>query len=86
MCSLKVNGIDAGERVWPPYCWDIELQKGSNRIELDITGTPDAAMTAPEHAAYLHENNFDNVYWQRCLQFEKLFPNENPLDNAVIVR
>ena len=86
MCTLRVNGVDAGDKVWPPYCWDIELQNGTNRIELDITGTPDAAITAPEHMAYLQENKFDNVYLQRCLQFEKMFPNENPLENAVIVQ
>lgn len=86
MCTLKVNGSSAGERVWPPYCWDITLAPGNNQIELDISGTPDAAITAPEHLAYLKENSFDNVYFQRCGQFEKLFPAENPLANAVIVR
>ena len=86
MCRVLVNGVESGERVWPPYCWDLELVPGVNRIELDISGTPDAAVTAPEHQAYLHENKFDNVYWQRCMQFEKLFPEEDPLKDAVIIR
>lgn len=82
MCKLEVNGKNAGVKVWPPYIWEIELVPGKNRLQMDISGTPDAAFTAPEHVKYLQDNSFDNVYFKRCMTFEKLFPGENPLENA----
>ena len=37
--SLKVNGHEAGERIWKPYMFDITpyLQKGDNNIEVTIS-------------------------------------------------
>ena len=86
MCLLSVNGKNSGVRVWQPYVWEIELAAGKNLLRMDISGTPDAAFTAPEHISYLKENKFDNVYFNRCMTFEKLFPDEEPLANAVIER
>ena len=82
MCKLEVNGKNAGIKVWPPYVWEIELAAGKNLLQLDVSGTPDAAFTAPEHIKYLQENKFDNVYFNRCMKFEKIFPNEKTLENA----
>ena len=82
MCNLKVNGKTSGVKVWPPYIWEVELVPGKNRLQMDLSGTPDAAFTAPEHIKYLQENSFDNVYFQRCMTFEKLFPHEKPLADA----
>ena len=84
MCSLSVNGKAAGVKVWPPYIWEVELAAGKNVLQMDVSGTPDAAFTAPEHIKYLQENKFDNVYFNRCMTFEKLFPAEQPLAGAVI--
>ena len=38
---VKLNGVDLGERIAPPYLFDTEggLQKGRNRIEIVITTT-----------------------------------------------
>ena len=84
MCKLTVNGKAAGVRVWPPYVWEIELAAGKNVLQMDVSGTPDAAFTAPEHIKYLQENKFDNVYFNRCMKFEKIFPAEQPLAGAVL--
>lgn len=84
MCALEVNGKAAGVKVWPPYLWEIELVPGKNILHMDVSGTPDAAFTAPEHIQFLKENSFNNVYFERCMKFEKLFPNEQPLKNALL--
>ena len=82
MCRLILNGQDAGVKVWPPYFWEIDVVPGKNLLELDVSGTPEAAFTAPEHLRYLQENRFNNVYFERCMGFEKLFPGEQPLADA----
>ena len=82
MCALAVNGKNSGVKVWPPYIWEIELAPGRNLLQMDVSGTPDAAFTAPEHIKYLQDNSFDNIYFKRCMKFEKLFPDEKPLENA----
>jgi hypothetical protein len=40
---LRVNGNDAGVRLWPPYQWDVTewLVPGKNRIELEVANTLD---------------------------------------------
>lgn len=86
MCSLRVNGKAAGVRVWQPYSWtELELPAGISTLELDISGTPHPAITTPEHLEFLHANNFDNVYFQRCMKFEPIFPDENPLSGAIMI-
>ena len=85
MCELFVNGKSAGARVWQPYCWEIELPAGETILTMDISNTPNAAVTSSEHQKFLHENSFDNIYWQRCMKFEKLFPNEKTLDGAQLI-
>jgi len=86
MCALQVNGSSAGVRVWRPYCWsEVVLPAGKSTLDVDISGTPAPAMTAPEHLEYLRNNKFDNVYFQRCMAFEPIFPDENPLEGAEIV-
>ena len=86
MCGLRVNGKSAGVKVWQPYCWsEVTLPAGESTLEIDLSGTPAPAMTAPEHLEYLHNNKFDNVYFQRCMAFEPIFPDENPLRGARII-
>ncbi len=40
---LRVNGQDAGVRLWPPYHWDVTpwMVPGTNRIELQVANTLD---------------------------------------------
>ncbi|MFC4306490.1 glycosyl hydrolase [Cohnella boryungensis] len=40
---LRVNGKDAGVRLWPPYRWDVTpwIVPGRNRIELQVANTLD---------------------------------------------
>ena len=85
MIKLTVNSKDAGAKVWPPYCWEIELAAGEKILQLDLSGTPDAAFTVPEHLKYLRENNFNNAYFERCMEFEKIFPDESPLTGACLI-
>ena len=85
MCELFVNGKSAGAQVWQDYCWEIDLPASKTVLTMDISNTPDAAVTSSEHQKFLHDNNFDNQYWQRCMQFETLFPDEKPLDGALII-
>ena len=84
ICKISVNGRELSTSVWAPYRWEVVLDKGENRIELDISDTPDKAFTAPEHLAYLQENGFDNTYFQRTLEFPVLFPDEDPLAEAYL--
>jgi hypothetical protein len=41
MASVRVNGQDAGTRLWDPYRLDITalLKAGSNRLEIGVTNT-----------------------------------------------
>ena len=83
MCSLVVNG-QKFPKVWPPYTWEVELPAGENRIVVEVANTPGKAMDAPEHLAYLKENKFSNTYFERCREFEGLFPDEEPLAHACL--
>lgn len=46
---VKINGKDAGIRLWPPYKWDISelVQKGENTIEMIITTTAQNLLGTP---------------------------------------
>ena len=83
MCSLVVNG-QKFPKVWPPYAWEVKLPAGENRIVVEVANTPGKAMDAPEHLAYLEENKFSNTYFERCREFEELFPDEEPLAPACL--
>ena len=84
MVELHVNGELVASRVWSPYSWTISLRPGANRLTLDVTGTPAAAMTAPEHLDYLETHGFLNNYAKKCAEFQKLFPDEAPVDGAYL--
>lgn len=84
MVELHVNGELVGSRVWSPYSWTISLRPGANRLTLDVTGTPAEAMTAPEHLDYLEKHGFLNNYAKKCAKFQKLFPDEAPVDGAYL--
>ncbi|MCI5779090.1 MAG: hypothetical protein MR051_04645 [Lentisphaeria bacterium] len=82
MVTLRLNGREIGTRLWGPYQWNIPLKAGRSRLELDISDTPAKALYAPEHVAYLEKHNFLNVYLQKCLTFQRIFPEEQPLAGA----
>ena len=84
MIEFYANGELVGSKVWAPYSWKFTLRPGVNRLTLDVTGTPAAAMTSPEHVRYLEEHGFLNSYARTCAKFPALFPDEAPLDGAYL--
>lgn len=85
ICRLILNGKVIGTRLWGPYQWEFELTPGRNRLAVEVTGTPAAAMHAASHLQWLEARGFLNVYLQKCLKFEAPFADEKPLDGACLL-
>ena len=84
MCELYVNGNSAGKQAWGPYCWELTLEAGKNELAFDITTTSYEAFADPAHIERMRAKNYINMYVEKCLEFEKLFPEESPLQKALL--
>jgi hypothetical protein len=84
MCELYVNGNSAGKLAWGPYCWELTLETGKNELAFDITTTSCEAFADPAHIERMRAKNYINMYVEKCLEFEKLFPEESPLQKAML--
>jgi hypothetical protein len=84
MCELYVNGNSAGKLAWGPYCWELTLETGKNELAFDITTTSYEAFADPAHIERMRAKNYINMYVEKCLEFEKLFPEESPLQKAML--
>ncbi len=38
-CSLKLNDVQMGTRIWEPFEYELELQRGINRLEITVSNT-----------------------------------------------
>ncbi len=85
--SLAVNGTHVDDVVWAPYEFcNVNLQAGKNLLTLDLTTTPAAAESTPEHIQWLKDNQYFKVYAQRCQKFAKLFPDEPAAPGKVFLK
>ena len=84
LTELYVNGKNVGVRPWGPYCWDLELPVGESVLAIDLTTTAAPAFWSESHSEYLKNNNYFNGYHQKCMEFEKMFPDEKPLAGAIL--
>ncbi len=84
MCELMVNGKSAGKLAWGPYCWELTLEPGKNELAFDITHTSYEAFADPAHVEKLRAKDYINMYVKKCLEYEKLFPDESPLQKVVL--
>lgn len=84
MCELKVNGISAGKCAWGPYRWELTLKRGVNELWMDITSTSFGRFAEESHREKMQANNCINAYVQKCLEYEKLFPEEAPLSKVLL--
>ena len=78
LLTIRLNGKTVTELPWAPYCCELELQAGENIISADLTTTAAPAILADSHTKLLTEKGFSNSYHKICMEFEKLFPEEEP--------
>jgi hypothetical protein len=84
LTELNVNGEKAGECPWGPYCWDLELPAGESVLAIDLTTTAAPAFWSDSHSEFLKANDYFNDYHKKCMEFEKMFPDEKPLAGAIL--
>lgn len=84
VAELGCGGRSFGLCAWGPYRWQFDLPAGKSTLTLDLTTTAAPAMYAEDHLAMLREKGFLNTYMERCLRFERLFPDENPPATAYL--
>ena len=84
VAELGRDGRSFGTCAWGPYRWQLDLPAGKSTLTLDLTTTAAPAMYAEDHLAMLREKGFLNTYMERCLRFERLFPDENPPATAYL--